>query len=231
MCSIEMLRKTIGATGPSRRGGASSRSIRAQIHHAEEADPSHEVDYSSFGSGANARARFDFVALFTTAYDGLHVRDLGPVRAREPDQQASGSLPAASRAAARHSLSGYDLRADADCVLSDLQRYPLPATTDCKYKHLWRPRYSSSAAVGSVMDLEGAAGAREFRRQRCWQRRRHAEDARPADRSAARPAVDGVCDVPRCLGRHRCSDAADRRECPAWSSTVSAPIQTSRILL
>ena len=128
---------------------------------------------------------------------GLHVPDLGPVRARQPDPQRRGGFPAQSRVAARHSLSGFDLRADADCVLPNL-----PALSSARHHRFQLPAFlvahadGWSLAVWTGMVFVGAAGVRHPRRSVAGIGAAHAEDVRPADLFAARPAVDGVCGVP-----------------------------------
>ena len=177
------------------------------IHHSA-------VNYTHFGNGDKMRwLGFDLVVLFNDSFfmacmfliSGLFVHDsLTP--------QGSVELPAASRVAARHSLSDFDLRADADCVLSDL-----PALSSARHHRLqflsFLVAYADgrAMAVGSGMVPMGAARARPCRRRIVGAGAAPAEDVRLSDLFAARPAVDGVCGVPRHLGCGLCADAADLR--------------------
>ena len=177
---------------------------RAHLHHAVGADPPFRGQLHPFRQRRqNALARLRFRrAVQRQLLHGLHVPDLGPVRARQPDPQGSGGLPARSGVAARHSLSGLDLRADADCILSDLPA--LPSARHHRFQllsFLVAHADGWSLAVGPGMVLVGAAGARHHSRCATHSDAAPAEDGRLADLFAARPAVDGVCGVPRRLGR------------------------------
>ena len=148
---------------------------RAHLHHAVGADPSFRRQLHPFrqwrqNALAGLRPRR---AVQRQLLHGLHVPDLGPVRPRQPDPQGSGGLPARSRVAARHSLSGFDLRADADRLLSDL-----PALSSARHHRFqFLPFLVAHAdgralAVGTGMVSVGAAGARRRRRRAAGRWRR-----------------------------------------------------------